>query len=52
MKLKKEHVLEMRNIINEMTRKRLEKIKSRNGWSETDLIKHANNPKNYRRKHK
>ena len=42
----------MRNsleIHKEMTRKRLEKIKSRNGWTETDLRKHANNPKNYKR---
>lgn len=45
----------MRNsleIQENILRKRKEKIKSRNGWTEKELINHANNPKNYRRKHK
>ncbi len=45
----------MRNsleIQEDMLRKRIEKVKSRNGWSEIELINWANNPKNYKRKHK
>ena len=32
-----------------MFKRRKEKIESRNGWTELELIEHANNPKNYRR---